>query len=156
MDNQTFTIDGNRISDLETFYDEFAYVFLPDVDWGRNLDSLRDVFRGGFGIPDENFVLVWKNSGLSRQVLGYEATVHFWENVWARSKRSLIFMELEKLGHEYSDGESKRIGDSLTLEQYDPKLAQSIALAKNAEGETVFDWIVEILREYPRIELRLE
>lgn len=89
-------------------------------------------------------------------MLGYKATVQFWEDSWARYKRNLIFIEFEQRGHEYSDNEAKSVGDSLTMEQVDPKSAQRIALAKNGEGETVFDWIVEILHEYPRIELRLE
>ena len=42
---KTYEIDGEHFSTLEAFYE------------GRNLDAFNDILRGGFGTPDEGFVL---------------------------------------------------------------------------------------------------
>jgi RNAse (barnase) inhibitor barstar len=65
-----YEIDGTRFSTVEEFYDEISRVLIPDVEWGHNLDAFNDILRGGFGTPEEGFVLKWKNSALSRERLG--------------------------------------------------------------------------------------
>jgi RNAse (barnase) inhibitor barstar len=65
-----YEIDGANFSTLEGFYDEFSRVVIPGVSWGHNLDAFDDVLYGGFGTPDDGFVLRWKNHDLSRQRLG--------------------------------------------------------------------------------------
>lgn len=70
-----YEIDGEHFSTLEEFYEEFRRVVIPDVDWVDNLDAFDDVLYGGFGTPDEGFVLRWKNHDVSRQRLGYPETV---------------------------------------------------------------------------------
>jgi RNAse (barnase) inhibitor barstar len=72
---QVYEIDGTRFSTLEEFYEEVSRVLIPGAYWGRNLDAFNDILRGGFGTREEGFVLVWKNSDLSRQRLGYPETV---------------------------------------------------------------------------------
>jgi RNAse (barnase) inhibitor barstar len=66
----TYEIDGRDFSTLDGFYGEISRVLIPGADWGRNLDAFDDVLYGGFGTPDEGFVLIWKNHELSRDVLG--------------------------------------------------------------------------------------
>src|SRR5262245_56630831 len=68
-------IDGARFGSLEEFYDEVGEQLIPGATWGRNLDAFDDILRGGFGTPDEGFVLVWKNHAISRERLGYKETV---------------------------------------------------------------------------------
>ena len=60
----TYSLDGRKIRDWETFCEEFGRQVIPGFDWGRNLDALADVLRGGFGTP-EAFSVVWHGSALS-------------------------------------------------------------------------------------------
>ncbi len=111
---KTYVIAGENFSTLEKFYDEISRVLIPDAEWGHNLDALNDILRGGFGTPPEGFILVWKNSALSRQRLGYPETVRQLELRLARcdpSNRPSVQAELEQ--------------------------------AKQDKGPTVFDWLVE-------------
>ena len=71
----TYEIDGSRFSTLEEFFEEISEVLIPGVSWGHNLDAFNEILRGGFGTPEEDFRLVWKNSHLSRERLGYPETM---------------------------------------------------------------------------------
>lgn len=119
MPKPTFIIEGDRVSTLEEFYDEVERVLIPGVAWGRNLDALSDILRGGGGTPEGGFVLVWRQSGLSRQRLGYAETVRQLELRAAHGHPSLRQALVEQ------------------LEQ-----------AKRGRGSTVFDWLVEIIQEH--------
>ncbi|MEU3626203.1 barstar family protein [Amycolatopsis coloradensis] len=68
------TIDGARFSDFDGFTREFSRL-LRDHTWRENLDAFNDILGGGFGTPDDGWVLRWLNSGLSRSALDYEATL---------------------------------------------------------------------------------
>jgi RNAse (barnase) inhibitor barstar len=70
MNKRDYEIDGARFATLSGFYDEIERVLIPGARWGRNLDALNDILRGGFGTPEEGFILLWRNAQLSRQVLG--------------------------------------------------------------------------------------
>jgi len=65
----TFAIDGSRFSTLSEFYDEIERELLAGAFWGRNLDALNDIMRGGFGPLPESFRLIWRNADLSRRRL---------------------------------------------------------------------------------------
>lgn len=116
-----YEIDGNNFATLEEFYGEISRVLIPGAQWGQNLDAFNDILRGGFGTPDEGFTLRWTNHEVSRQRLGYSETVR----------------QLE-----------------LGLEQCHPTnrdfVARDLAEARAERGPTVFDWLVEILREHGR------
>ena len=75
MEKPTYEIDGADFQTLEEFYEVVSRVLIPDSSWGRNLDAFNDILRGGFGTPEGGFVFVWVNSALSRERLGYNATV---------------------------------------------------------------------------------
>ena len=117
--SQVFMIDGAKFHTLEEFYDEVSSVLIPGADWGRNLDAFNDILRGGFGTPDGGFTILWRNAALSRQCLGYDETVR----------------QLEK-----------------RLQRCHPanrnSVQESIAKAKQHQSETVFDWLVEIIRTH--------
>jgi RNAse (barnase) inhibitor barstar len=66
----TYEIDGANFSTIDGFYDEISRVLIPGATWGRNLDAFNDILWGGFGTPEEGFVLVWENHHLSRDRLG--------------------------------------------------------------------------------------
>lgn len=113
----TYDIDGNDFSTLEEFYDEISRVLIPDAQWGRNLDAFNDILRGGFGTPDDGFILRWLNHDVSRRRLGYPETVR----------------QLE-----------------LRLERCHPtnreRVRAELAMAEAQKGDTVFDWLIEIIR----------
>jgi RNAse (barnase) inhibitor barstar len=112
-----YEIDGNDFSTLEEFFEEISRVLIPGAVWGRGLDAFNDILRGGFGTPDEGFTLRWRNHRVSQQRLGYAETTR----------------QLE-----------------LRLERCHPtgrkKVAAELALARTQGGETVFDWLLEIIR----------
>ena len=129
MSKQIYIIDGNKFSTLEEFWEEIGHVLMgiPNAYWGRNLDAFNDILYGGWGTPDEGFILIWKNSSLSRTKLGYPETVR-------QLERRL------KICHPVNREHVKR----------------GIESAGRNEGQTVFDWLVEIIREHKDIELMLE
>lgn len=65
----TYEIDGADFSTLDEFYDEIGRIVTPGVYWGRNLDAFDDILSGGFGTPEDGFMLRWTNHELSRQRL---------------------------------------------------------------------------------------
>ncbi|HEX8177222.1 MAG TPA: barstar family protein [Pyrinomonadaceae bacterium] len=131
MSKREYVIDGNNFSTLEEFWDEIDDKLIPEAkgDWGRNLDAFNDILYGGFGTPDDGFILVWKNSDLSKERLGYDETVRQLEKRLQRchpSNKAHVKMQLER--------------------------------AKRDEGSTVFDWLLDIITDenHSDIELRLE
>jgi RNAse (barnase) inhibitor barstar len=116
-----YEIDGSRFSTLEDFFDEFHRVLALDYSYGRipNLDAFDDILQGGFGTPEGGFTIKWKNSRLSRERLGYPETAR----------------QLE-----------------IRLQRCHPSnrtyVAADLAAAKNSTGSTVFDWLVEIIRDH--------
>lgn len=70
---RTIRIDGNNFDDMLTFYDEIERVMTKDLTFsiGRNLDALNDVLRGGFGVhEDEPILIQWINYQKSMSNLG--------------------------------------------------------------------------------------
>ncbi|MDR7069804.1 RNAse (barnase) inhibitor barstar [Pseudoxanthomonas japonensis] len=74
----TLTLDGRRIHDIPSFYDEINRVFMAGVDWtlGPSLDALDDLLYGGYGAlgGDAPVTLVWTHFAASRDALGVETT----------------------------------------------------------------------------------
>ena len=119
-------LDGSKINSLETFYDEVSANLIPGEWWGRNLDAFDDILYGGFGIPEEEFVIRWAQSGLSKQRLGYRETVR----------------QLQKrLAHCHPTNREKVRADLLR--------------AQDGQGPTVFDWLLEIIGGHENIRLVL-
>ena len=77
------------------------------------------MLRGGFGTPEEEFVLRWVNSERSREALGYKETVRWLER---------------KVEHCHPDN-VLRVRDEL-------------AAARKGQGPTLFDIIVEIIMDH--------
>jgi RNAse (barnase) inhibitor barstar len=68
-DLPVLVIDGARFADLDGFAREFSRL-LRDYTWRGNLDAFNDILRGGFGTPENGWVLRWLNSERSRNALG--------------------------------------------------------------------------------------
>lgn len=78
----TFRLEGERISDIASFYDEMNRVFMAGESWvlGESLDALDDLLYGGYGAlhgagPAR---VVWANSDSARRALGREATIAYY------------------------------------------------------------------------------
>jgi len=112
-------LDGLRITTLEQFYDEVSRTLIPHAPWGRNLDAFNDILRGGFGTPDQGFDLVWRHHATAREHLGHRETARQLERRLARCH------PLNREG-----------------------VAEDLARARAGEGPTVFDWLIEIIREH--------
>ena len=120
MAKKILQIDGARFDDLDGFWDEVSARLLADgIFWGRNLDAFNDVLRGGFGTPERGFILEWMNSDLSRQRLGHDAM--------ARRLRRV----LERCHPTNRD-----------------RVRGELAAAERGEGPTLFELLVEIIREH--------
>lgn len=114
-----YVLDGSRITSLEAFYDEVSDKVIPDIFWGRNLNALDDILRGGFGTPDEGFVIRWQRSDLSRQSLGYHETARQLER---------------RLQHCHPESREN--------------VQSRLSAARTGKGSTVFDWLVEIIQDH--------
>lgn len=111
-------IDGESFADFEGFAREFSKL-LSHHTWHGNLDAFNDILRGGFGTPGNGWVLRWRNSARSRAALGYEATARRLEQVLSTCHPS---------------------NRSLIEAQ--------ISRARQGAGPTLFDEIVEIIRDH--------
>ena len=114
---RTYRIDGRQFSTLEEFFEEISRVLIPGSYWGHNLDAFNDILRGGFGTPDEGFILIWENSDLSRSRLGNAETVRQLE------------LRLERCQPTNRNSVKKQLRN-----------------AHSNMGPVVFDWLVEIIR----------
>jgi RNAse (barnase) inhibitor barstar len=118
MDKPKFVLDGKDFKTLEEFYDEITIIFSLPSWWGHNLDAFNDILRSDF-MPEQGYIIIWRNSQLSKQYLGYEET-----------GRQLA-IQLEKCHP-----------DNVLIIQ------QQLVEAKQHIGPTVFDWLVEIIRNH--------
>ncbi len=112
-----YALDGRRIGGLEDFW-----VLLGEAVngtggyFGRNLDSLNDCLRGGFGTPDDgDFVIEWRDHEESRRALGHPETARHLEGVLTRCHPT----------------NRERVADDL-------------ARARTGRGPTLFDFLTEI------------
>lgn len=114
-----YILDGSKVTSLEAFFDEVSDTLIPGAYWGRNLDAFNDILRGGFGTPDEGFILRWTHSEASRACLGYTETVR----------------QLEKRLERCHPANRDRVRAELSQ-------------AQKRKGATVFDWLVKIIRDH--------
>lgn len=114
-----FELEGMRITTLDDFYEEISRVLIPDCAWGRNLDALNDILRGGFGTPDGGFTIRWRDHELSRSNLGHAETVR------------QLQRRLERCHPTNRDA-----------------VARDLEAARRGDGPTVFDWLIEIIRDH--------
>lgn len=116
---KTYILNGNEFSSLEEFAQHFSTVVLTEYRWNGNLDAFNDILRGGFGTPEEGFIIRWKNSAVSHKALGYLETVR----------------QLEKKLEQCHPANKEEV-------------TREIEAAKNQTGPTVFDWLIEIIEDH--------
>lgn len=112
------TIDGGQFDDFDGFAARFSGL-LDEFEWRGSLDAFNDILRGGCGTPDGGFEFRWLNSRRSREVLGWRATIRWFEDTLARCHASNV-----------------------------PRLTAELEAARRGEGTTLFDWIVEIIERH--------
>ncbi len=121
-------IEGNRINDIASFYEEINRVFMPGESWriGQSLDAFNDLLFGGYGTLQgfQSVELVWHHMAHSRQALGDQAT-----RVYYRDKL--------------------RPGSPYNKKLFEEKLAA----LESGHGETYFDTILAIIAAHPHIKL---
>jgi RNAse (barnase) inhibitor barstar len=126
-DIPTLYIDGTKFNTLEGFYDHVSEALIPGHDWGHNLDAFNDILSGGFGTPKGGFRLIWLNSSKSRLDLGFGETVRQLQ-VRARNCHPTNI----------------------------PDVLARLQKAQNSQGTTVYDWLLEILKEHSTIIVELQ
>ncbi len=126
----TLTLDGSRIHDIRSFYDELNRVFMIGEDWrlGQSLDALDDLLHGGYGAlhGHDGARVVLSDHRRVREALGLETT------------REYLRAKLEQPG---------TFSATLFQERLDRLEAEG--------GPTYFETVLEIFAEHPRIELVL-
>jgi RNAse (barnase) inhibitor barstar len=127
-EKRIYVIPGERIHSLEDFYVVMGEVINgPGGYFGSNLDGLVDCLRGGFGTPQEPYVLRWAHAQVSRKALGYDETVRQLEKRLDQchpSNRAIVREDLDR--------------------------------ARNKKGSTVFDWLTEIIGKADNVKLILD
>lgn len=121
-----FILNGNDFDDLEGFYIEIYKLMTLYDDWNPAYNF--DVLNDMLysGLGEEA-ILIWKNSEKSKIDLGREATIHFYQNKINQGKPFNIDWAKEKL---------------IEIEQ--------------GNGPTLFEIILEIITDHPKIELILD
>jgi Barstar (barnase inhibitor) len=114
---RTFEIDGATFQSLDAFAAMLTRVLFPDSAWNGNLDALNDMLRGGFGSPEDGFVVRIRNSDLAMKALGYLETSRWYE---------------------------ERANDAYPTSR-DP-FRELLEQATQGHGVTLFDMIVEIFK----------
>jgi RNAse (barnase) inhibitor barstar len=125
----TLRIDGTRITDIPSFYDEVNRVFMADESWalGQSLDALDDLLYGGYGALHgaDSARVEWTDHEQSRRGLGREATIAY---------------HAAKLENPAYDADRAR---------------SAIAELEAGRGRTYVDIVLEIFADHPGIELVL-
>lgn len=162
MTKKTYIIDGDHFSNLEEFFEEISVVLIPDMVSCKSLDSFNDILRGGYGALEREFVLVWNNSHLSRLSLGYEITVAWKQGGLQRIMAGLSFDEVLKREDEcikrsFPNRDEGFYADKVkSFEKLFRILEHDVELAKERQGETLFDVLVTLIEEHPNVEFKLE
>ncbi|MBD8080964.1 ribonuclease inhibitor [Chryseobacterium sp. GCR10] len=119
---ESAVINGSRFSDLSGFYEEVSQVLMKDEDWKvGTLDGFDDILYGFTG------EMIWKDSQKSKEDLGLEATMKFYEIKISQGKPFNINLARQKL-------------DDLI----------------SGNGQTLYDILIEIIESHKNITLVLD
>ncbi|MCX5143753.1 barstar family protein [Streptomyces sp. NBC_00338] len=116
----TYVIDGSGVTGLDSFWVVIGEaVNGPGGYFGRGLEAFADCLRGGMGTPDDDdFVIEWRDHEMSARALGHEETARYLRGLFPRAHVSNL-----------------------------PRLREELARAEDGRGPTLFDRLLEIVRE---------
>lgn len=122
------TLDGSRIRDIASFFDEVNRIFMADEDWtlDHSLDAFDDLLYGVYGALDgeARATLVWTAFESSRAALGVPAT-----RGWLQAKLAMPT-------------------------RYDSaRIERELAALEAGTGPTFFDIVQTIIAAHPNITL---
>ena len=86
MQKMKLEIDGNNFQTIDGFYAELNRLTMADEDWklGASLDAFHDFLCGSYGSLKgfEQLEIIWLNSEKSKNDLGFETTLQYYQNKW--------------------------------------------------------------------------
>ena len=119
---------GKRIHDIPSFYDEINRVFMKNETWslGHSLDAFNDMLYGQYGNTSVGGTveIVWRNTEMSRDTLGFDAT----HALLSEKQRQPKIFDADLIGRQLVD------------------------LARG-RGKTYFDSVLDIIADHPNINL---
>jgi Barstar (barnase inhibitor) len=123
-----YFIDGRNFNTLGGFYHEVGRVLLSEPRWTGNLDAFDDILSWPCFEAGGPYLLVWQYSALSKQHLGHEQMTQKLETMLQNCHAANT-----------------------------PEPTERLEQAKQGQGPTLFDWLVEIMEEnQDYLTLRLE
>ena len=140
-------LDGALISNLDDFFNQIEkHLSVGECPWGRNLNSLDEIVMCNFNYtqnPSFNVSeIVWNNSHLSAEKLGFAETIRFrQEGVVALNSRP------------YQQWTTAQIEQEILLPQR--QILEEIERLKCGESQTLFELLTEILSSNESIKLTL-
>lgn len=123
---QEYVLDGERFNTLEEFYAEIGRVFVNGEPWGENLTALNNLLHGDFGLIPEEFRLIWRNAGRSRERLGYTETIRQLTSQLRDCHPTVLI-----------------------------KTAWALRAALRFQGPTLFEQLVTLIGKHPKVQLLL-
>lgn len=125
------TLEGARIADIPSFYDEINRVFMAGESWtlGVTLDGLNDMLYGAYGTTAgaDAVILRWRDMAASRDALGPATTRRFL---------------------------AERIASRAMFNGR--PIAAQIAAIDAGQGKTYFDIVMDVFADHPRITIIAE
>jgi hypothetical protein len=121
-----FSLSGTRCRSFPDFVAEINATLFYHHPWQGNLDALNDMLAGGFGTPEQGFILEWNDSLLASTYLGFRETIR------------LLEQRLETCHPANTE-----------------RVRQDIRRAAEQRGTTIFDWMVDIFVSHVDITLIL-
>lgn len=124
---RVYELNGSDVRTLEEFYVQIGEAINgPNGYFGSNLDAFWECLHGGYGTPDGDYTIRWLQSDDSRRSLGYPETVRQLE---------LRLLKCHPTNHDHVRLELKQ--------------------ATKGKGQTVFDWLVDLIHAADGVTLEL-
>jgi hypothetical protein len=111
MTTKTYIIDGANFNNFAEFTQEFLRVFAdidPYPDEYLNLDAFNDYLDWPSQMTGEGYTIIWRNSDLSRERLGYAEMA-----AWCQRKVSAGYFAFSESLHEADRQEGPTLFDNL-------------------------------------------
>ncbi|MDQ5886293.1 MAG: hypothetical protein QG628_690 [Patescibacteria group bacterium] len=126
MIKRSYKLDGVCFVGYEQFLHKISELLFNGAKIS-NLDAFNDMLSGGYGTPDDGFVLIWEKFLESKIALGYSETI-----LWLEAGRPTVHVTAQ------ADWDAR------------------IASAKRNQGQTLWMIFVDIITRHKDIELQIQ